>query len=148
VKQIGTRLIISVSAALGLWAAAPAFADETLPAVQQQGDVHYITGGVGADEAKAVRAESVKYPLSLTFLLRNGTKDEFTSQVKVEITKGAGAPVFSATSDGPFMLIDLPPGKYRVTAVCNGRKKTQEVELHKGHHAGMTFEWPAQNEAG
>lgn len=138
--------IIALSTAAGFLGVGSAFADDELPAVQQQGSVRYITGGVGVDEAKAVHAEAGKYPLSLTFLLKSGKADEFTSAVKVEIVKSSGASVFSATSDGPFMLIDLPAGKYRVTAISNGRKKTRAVELQTGHHAELAFEWPAEKE--
>lgn len=144
-KNSRNVLIIALGCAVALFGVHFAFAQDELPAVQQQGDIRYLTGGVGSDEAKIVQSEAKKYPLSLEFLLRSGNKDEFTSAVNVEIVKGRGAPVFSATSDGPFMLIDLPPGKYKVTASSKQGKKMRTVEIQKGHHTAVTFEWPAES---
>jgi hypothetical protein len=127
---------------LALLASGFSIADGTLPAVREQGQTHYLTGGIGVEEAKAVRAEKSKYPLNLTFLAKAGKIAEFTSSVDVSVANGKGNSVLKATSDGPFMLIDLPPGKYRITATSEGRTKSRDVDIFKGHHAQLTFEWP------
>jgi len=146
-KQMRSHLVVGLGMALGFCVVAPAFAEGAVPAAQMQGDVRYVTGGVGVDEAKAMRAEAAKYPLTLEFLVKTGKVDEFAGLVSVDISKSGGGSIFSANSDGPMMLVDLPPGKYHVKVTRKGREKSRDVELTKGGHVGATFEWTAEEAA-
>ena len=63
-------------------------ADEVaLPAVQQQGAVSFVTGGIGSDEAAAFRAAAARYNLRLTLAAVSG---EFFAGVKVSLRDAQG----------------------------------------------------------
>ena len=66
-------------------AASPAAAQETA------GNVSYISGGVGEDEAAAMKSAAAGYPLELQFVQKATPRDEFLADVKVRITDRARA---------------------------------------------------------
>lgn len=88
----------------------------------------YRCGGIGSDESTAIRAEMKAHPLSLLFARADGN---YLADVDVRI-QGAAAPPLNFNAKGPVCLVDLPPGKYSVQAVTEGRTKTQEVTLGSG----------------
>jgi hypothetical protein len=114
-----------------------------LPPVQTRGDIAWISGGIGKAQAKAFEHAANRYPLALEFLLkpdRKGAPAEFAAAVPLSVTDGHGKEVFSATSNGPFMLLRLPEGRYTVTAQYHGRKIARRVFVDHGHHRAV-FEW-------
>lgn len=116
-----------------------------LPPVYDTGGVRYRTGGVGLVEAAAMRADKAHYPLALEFLVRDGDSFQFTSRVSVEITGKHGDKLLGVTSDGPFLLADLPPGQYHVTAISDdGRLQARDVELPANAHRDLRFVWTAR----
>lgn len=116
-----------------------------LPPVYDTGGVRYRTGGVGLVEAAAMRADKVHYPLTLEFLVRDGETFQFTSRVTVEIIGERGDKLLGVTSEGPFLLADLPPGHYHVTAISDdGRLQTRDVELLANAHRELRFVWAAR----
>ncbi|MFA5941774.1 MAG: hypothetical protein WC809_20695 [Sinimarinibacterium sp.] len=48
---------------------------QALPDVQHLGAVSFLTGGIGVDEARAMRGERAKYPLTMTFVQTYGDKN-------------------------------------------------------------------------
>lgn len=91
--------------------AAPAV---SMPAERYQGSVSFVTGGVGQDEAKLFERQASKHPLAIELLERTGKIDEFTAYAMVKISDTQGHTVLDAKADGPFMLVDLPPGRYSI----------------------------------
>ena len=63
----------TVAAATGalLLGAALAHAAAALPAVHKSGQVEYLSGGVGQDEAKAIESASRQWPLTLEFAVKD-----------------------------------------------------------------------------
>jgi EamA domain-containing membrane protein RarD len=55
-----------------------------------------------------------KHPLAIELLERTGKIDEFTAYAMVKISDTQGHTVLDAKADGPFMLVDLPPGRYSI----------------------------------
>ena len=92
-----------------------------LPAERQAGNVSYVTGGVAADEAEAFKLARSGYPLTIELAQKSGGKNEFTAGAQVQVSDSAGNVVLNAKADGPFMLVRVPPGSYRVQATLNGR---------------------------
>lgn len=116
-----------------------------LPAVRQAGAVRYRTGGIGLVEAAAMRADRGHYPLSLEFLVQDRTRYQYTSRVTVEIVDAHGDKWLGVTSDGPFVLADLPAGRYHVTAISeDGRLRSRDVVIGAGSHQELRFVWPAR----
>jgi len=117
--------------------------EAALPPLQSRGHISWISGGIGKTQAEAFEHAASRYPLTLEFLLkpeRKGAPAEFTAAVPLTVTDGHGKEIFSATSNGPFMLLSLPEGHYTVTARYHGRKLERRVFVGHGHHRAV-FEW-------
>ncbi|HJV75517.1 MAG TPA: hypothetical protein VJ654_14930 [Noviherbaspirillum sp.] len=131
-------------AGMELRAAAPAV-DELKPMVQ--GDVTYLCGGVGSDEAAYMKSEAKNYDLMLTFAARNGA---YLANVDVDIADAKGNSVLQANCDAPIMLVDLPKsGNYRVRADAAGYTQNRTIKVATGkkkrqHVAAASMVWPQQ----
>ena len=111
--KLKTLLVTASITALTLGAAVPAYSEGTslLPAEQTQGSIAYVTGGIGADEAKAIERMAKGYPLTLEFLVKAQPRAEFTAAVKVTVTDHTGKVLLDTRSEGPFLLARLSPGR-------------------------------------
>lgn len=110
-----------------------------LPAIHTQGDVSYTSGGVGMDESQALKREAPDWPLALQFTGQGG---DYMADVHVSITKPGGAKVLDVTSQGPFMLVKLPAGRYTIHA--RYKQETQERVIDISRHASVAFHWNEQ----
>jgi len=127
----------------GLTLAVAASADPgALPPLQHSGDIGYISGGIGLEESQAIRAEAAHHALSIIFTSRIDQRDSYTAPEQVTIFKADGAPVLDLKPDGPFLLIDLPPGKYRISAGSAQWSRTQMVKIGGGGHQQLVFQLP------
>jgi hypothetical protein len=106
------------------------------------GDVSFLTGGVGAEEATALRRMKSDYPLALTFIEREGGRDYYTAMVDVDIRGADGARVLCIERVGPLLLVRLPAGDYRVAArLMNGAELTREVSVATGKNQNLSLVW-------
>jgi hypothetical protein len=118
---------------------------DALPPMQTKGDLAWVSGGIGESQAKAFEQASPSYPLTLEFIVKPDRKDakaEFTAAVPVMVKSKNGKELLSATSQGPFMLIELPHGRYTVIAEHHGKKIERHVVVGRVHHR-VVFEWVA-----
>jgi hypothetical protein len=118
-------------------------AAETLPMQEQQvGDVTYVTGGVGEAEAAVMRDMAKDYQLEITFLQKQpGQREEFLADVKVKIQDEQQNTLLDITTDGPFLLANLPQGKYLVKAEYYGEVKTLVAHIDGDKHKKLAFWW-------
>jgi hypothetical protein len=91
--------------------------------------VAYVTGGVSDDEAAWFKDVRGSYPLAIELVRNNAGKQEYTADAQVRVFDRAGQPVFEAKADGPFMLVRLPPGAYRVRATLDGQTLERAVTV-------------------
>lgn len=120
-----------------------------VPPEQNFGAVSYRVGGVGLDEAQAMRDISPSYPLTLTFAERAADGHSmFTAGVDVKIIDASGTVRLETTAGGPMMLVNLPSGDYTVQAELNGDDKAHELSLRSGEPSKLVFVWPAQQSNG
>ncbi|CAB5513411.1 hypothetical protein LMG26857_02691 [Achromobacter anxifer] len=112
-----------------------------MPPVQHQGSVQYVSGGIGLDESDAMKAAEKDYPLALTFAAQSGSKADYVANVAVSIHDAHGKSVLQATAEGPYMLVKLPAGKYKVSATYNGKVQEREVSVAHPGTARAVFEW-------
>lgn len=114
--------------------------EEGMPPVMHAGSVAYVTGGVGLDESTALKRAmaSGKYPLAVQLY---GASGEYLSDVPVKITDMKKRSVFEASSQGPFMLVKLPPGQYVVSATHNSKEQRRTVSVPRKGHAAVRFDW-------
>jgi hypothetical protein len=140
-KPIGR--FTAVAAAMALAAAgviANAHAQTSgLPTIYSRGQISYTSGGVGQDEEQAFKQEAPNWPLALQF---SGAGGEFIADVHVSIVKRDGTKVLEAVSQGPFMLVKLPPGAY--TLHVEYKQQPQQKDVNISGHASAAFRWNAQ----
>lgn len=131
-------------AGMELRAAAPPVA-ELKPMVQ--GDVTYLCGGVGSEEAAFMKRQAKDYDLMLTFATRSGA---YLADVDVDISDARGNSVLQANCDAPIMLVDLPKsGNYKVRADTAGYTLNRSVKVATGKRtrqsvAAASLVWPQQ----
>ncbi|MFE8646180.1 hypothetical protein ACFX58_13940 [Sphingomonas sp. NCPPB 2930] len=122
-----SAFIRAATAASCLVLAAPlAFAQ--VPALQGQGAVRHVCGGIGSDESTAFRAAMKDHPLSLLFARASG---DYLADVQVDVQDAQGKSVLSTQAAGPVCLVDLPKGRYTVHASAGkgGGHKMQTVTV-------------------
>ena len=112
----------------------------TLPSPQTLDGITYLTGGIGREEAGAMRAEAKSYPLSLVFSA--GPRRAFVSDVKVTIKDKSGKVVLDSASGGPIMLVKLPAGQYTVSAVQGGVALHRSVQVSAHGGKQLSLYWP------
>ena len=117
-------------------------ASAKLPPEMTQGEVRYVSGGIGRAEADAFKRAADRYPLSLEFALEAKPHDEYTADVRVAIRDAHGKTALLALSEGPFLLAKLPAGIYDVKATHQGRTLERHVSVAEGKQAHVTFVWP------
>jgi hypothetical protein len=110
-----------------------------MPETQQQGDVTYVSGGVGRDESTALRQARRQWPLSLLF---SGPAESYVADVKVQITNASGTTVLDTTSQGPYMLVRLAPGRYSISATYSGVTRKHTINVAGNGSARATFAFP------
>jgi hypothetical protein len=120
------RRLSPVSLALvGLLSAPPAaFAQGAGDPILEANGVKYACAGVG----KASRGDPrwASFPVRLEFAAANG---DFLGDPAVTVTDGTGKPVFQAQCNGPWVLIELPAGSYKVHATGQKAQYAKDFDL-------------------
>ena len=131
-----TRLLILV----GILSPFSVLAEEYGLKPQTQGDVSFVSGGVGQYEADAMQSVRGDYNLHLLFALQ-GT-GEYLSNVKVNITDAKGNSYLDVLADGPMLFVQLKPGRYTVYADLDGRISHKKVNITGRKPVSLSFLWP------
>jgi hypothetical protein len=120
-------------------------AADTGPQPRIQGDVTWMCGGVGAEEAAHMKEQAKGYDLMLSFAARDGA---YLADVDVEIRNAQGESMLRTRCDAPIMLIDLPKGgHYRVHADIGGAAIDRTVRISGRQSppvAAVVMSWPSQ----
>ncbi|MDO9313569.1 MAG: carboxypeptidase regulatory-like domain-containing protein [Burkholderiaceae bacterium] len=101
------------------------------------GDRSYLSGGVSEEEREAMNAQRERFSLwVVTALRRSG---EYLSAVRLTVTDAQQHIVFDEALDGPWLLIDLPIGKYTIEARFDGQAQQRATTIHAGDHHQAIF---------
>jgi hypothetical protein len=127
------KILVSVGVGLlgvAVWGTL-AWAQAELPVIpeQSQGEVRFMSGGVGGEERAVMDSRAKEYNLKLVFAL---TTREYLSDVKVVIQDSAGKTHLSATTDGPWMLVKLPETDCVIQASIGEKKVVEKRKVGKG----------------
>ncbi|OQW69767.1 MAG: hypothetical protein BVN35_18770 [Proteobacteria bacterium ST_bin11] len=109
---------------------------------QSQGDVSFISGGIGSEERAALKKVRNDYNLSLLFAQQGSGK--YVSDVAVRIADGKRHNVLDSISQGPIIFAKLKPGHYRVSAEHNGQIIRKNVTVDSKQRTPLSFSWPDQ----
>lgn len=115
------------------------------PQPQIQGDVTWMCGGIGTEEAAHMKEQAKGYDLMLTFAARDGT---YLADVDVEISNAQGESLLRTRCEAPIMLVDLPErGRYRLQADTGGVAVKRTVRISDRQSspvAAIVMSWPQQ----
>ncbi|MFC0400886.1 carboxypeptidase-like regulatory domain-containing protein [Paraburkholderia rhizosphaerae] len=132
----------ALAASLVLAVSSRAFAQSpALPPVQTQGDVSFVSGGIGHDEAEAMRHDENQWPLSMGFF---GPTGDYLADVQVRVADAKGDEVMHADSRGPYMLVKLPAGSYTVYARYKTDEQHRAVNVAGNGHQRVSFRFNVQ----
>jgi len=133
----------ALAASTAFAAVAPHGTMTGLPAEMVQGQVRFVSGGIGLDEARAFRHAERNYPLTLEFADSAKPRDEFTAGVRVVIRDAKGRTVLDTVSSGPFVLAKLPAGRYDIRATQEGKTLERHATVVEAKASHVGFLWPA-----
>jgi hypothetical protein len=131
----------ALTAGLAGGALAQQATDNGMPQIQRQGDIEFVSGGVGADESHALESARSQWPLGLNF---TGSGSDYLADVQVRIVDSHDSDVLKATSQGPYMLVRLRPGQYTVHASYKGNEQSKAVTVPAKGSTRSTFHWSTQ----
>lgn len=101
----------------------------TVQTSQHDQSVTFVSGGIGSYEKNWFDQQSSSYALKVTY---SDTTGHHLSGVDVTLADTKGATVLSATTEGPFLLVNAKPGTYTLTSTYQGTTKSGKVTLGKG----------------
>lgn len=112
--------------------------------------VCYISGGVDSDEVAEFKLLAKNFLLEAVFVQKadlevNNRIEEYLASVNLQIKDAKGNVVVETTTDGPFFLADLPPGKYQISAEHDGIVKNNSVRVVAKKHQRVVFLWDRQH---
>ncbi|CAB3768292.1 carboxypeptidase-like regulatory domain-containing protein [Paraburkholderia humisilvae] len=141
-KTVRYSTATALVATLVLTVSGHAFAQSPgLPPVETQGDISFVSGGIGHDEAEALRHDESQWPLSMGFF---GPTADYLADVHVRIADSKGNEVMHADSRGPYMLVKLPPGSYTVYARYRTDEQHRAVNVAGNGHERVSFRFNVQ----
>lgn len=92
-----------------------------LPAYAQN-DIVVWSGGIGSEEREAAPASGTK----LVFFVETGN---FLANVQVVVKDASGKELVNETSKGPWMILNLAPGRYSVRATLGAQAQGGTIEV-------------------
>ncbi len=113
------------------------------PIVKYHGSLGYVSGGISADEVRFMQCMQPYFPLTLVFVERIDThpKEIYTADVHVQLSNATGELLFDSIVDGPFLLIDLAAGNYKLTADLYGKIKERNIKIYADKRKRSVFVW-------
>lgn len=81
------------------------------------------SGGITIDE----REEAPTGGTKLVFFVQSGA---FLSDVRVRVKDASGKELVNVTTEGPWLILALPPGRYQVLAeLPNGESRSANIDV-------------------
>jgi hypothetical protein len=130
----GRRLVGALAAAVSLLVALDAGA---LTRGESAAGRPFVEGGVGASETESMESERVNYSLWVMTAAR--TSGAHLADAQITIVNDKGERVFERRLDGPWLMIDLPLGRYEVHARMGEQAQSRITTIHPGDHHQIVF---------
>lgn len=110
--------------------AAPAFAAGYgylhHPQPQLQGNVSYLTGGIGENETESIKSQAGGYNLLLSNADNSG---HYMPGSDITITSHDGRQMMNVSDAGPLFYAKLPPGNYTLTATNGSQQEVRKIHV-------------------
>lgn len=133
-SYLGRRLAATLAMAASIAVALPASA--TTSGQTPQGWA-FLDGGIGQTETEGMEAERPKY--SLWIMTAGKTSGAHLADVEVTILNDKGEQVFDRKLEGPWLMIDLPLGRYEVHSRYRDETQSRTTTIHPGDHHQIVF---------
>jgi hypothetical protein len=106
----------------------------------------YLAGGVGLEESEAMRQQAPAFSLQLITAARSGA---YLAETHVRIVEQGGGVVLDTVLPGPWLLVDLPTGRYTLLATTNGRTVERRLDISAGkpQRVVLHYDVPGDNES-
>lgn len=104
----------------------------------RNGDVSYVSGGVGDESMQRMSGLAGEFNLQLLCVANAGN---YLSDVAVSIRDARGTVVLDAKTDGPLLLARLPAGRYQVVAALDGVTQRQTIMVSAGTQRKLVLRW-------
>ena len=108
-----------------------------MPNPQSFGNVSVISGGIDLGQAELMRRSQSHYPLRIVYSVRSS--GDYTVPEELVLMQG-DATIAKLPSAGPWVLIDLPPGTYKLRSTFEGLVTERTVRVGR---EGQTVHWVA-----
>jgi hypothetical protein len=100
--------------------------------------IAYLEGGIGADEVELLLAQRGEYSLSIRVAAAHS--GAYLPDAHLRIVDAEGTVRFNQQMHAPWLLIDLPPGRYTIEAVHGGDVRLSVVTLPpRGHREEVLY---------
>jgi|SRR5579871_5096584 len=96
----------------------------------------FITGGIGSEEQASLKNGLPQYSLWIQTATKAGP---YVSDASVKITDKAGTVVLDTELDGPWLMVKLPLGEYKVAVTHGNKTEQRSTQIHTGDHHTMVF---------
>ena len=100
---------------------------------------NYLNGGIGTEEADAIRLKAASFPLRITF--SQGKDGKSIAGANVSVTDSKGKPVFDLQDAGPILYVKLPNGSYKLKAEYEGVSVSKNVALAGKKGTNVYLNW-------
>lgn len=99
--------------------------------------IHYATGGISIEERIAMNKINENYNLRLIFALKSG---HYLTDIQVDTQNTNGERLLFKESNGPLFLVNLPEGRYTITATHKADTIVRKVNADNRFQTIM-FHW-------
>lgn len=139
-RQYTNSMIAVTSLWISMLGLLPTMAAGMQEATQQ--DTHFMSGGIGDEELEIIKQRSNAFSLILLFAQKpEQGRSAYIADVAVTIRNSKQQTVLQTTSDGPYLMIDLPAGSYTIEATYGNLMKHQTLTLTSGKPQRMVMTW-------
>ena len=108
------------------------------PEVHQQGEITYVSGGIGIEGRDALTAIAEQFNVKVVLAWDEGN---YLSGVRVDIQNLQGETVVSTETEGPWFYASLSPGTYMIAASYEGQHQQQTVQTQQDQQTEVLFTW-------
>lgn len=105
----------------------------------------YVAGGIGVEEVDAIKNEAAAFSLQLVTAAPGGA---YLAGTHVRILGAGSAAVLDTRIEGPWLLVDLPGGRYTVLATHSGTTVERRLTIAPGkpQRVVLHFDAPVDHE--
>jgi hypothetical protein len=97
----------------------------------------FLDGGIGQTETEGMQSERGNYSLWIITAAR--TSGAHVADVEVTIANDKGEQVFRRRLEGPWLMINLPLGRYEVRARLGQENQSRITTIHPSDHHQVVF---------